>query len=138
MSFESLKKDELLQAADDFGVDVKPTTTKADIITALLDDGVTYEVWQKFQPSDEDEDAEPEAPAEPEVDVQTAKDAGSDDEEMVLVRMIRKNGTYEIYGYRFTSAHPYALVKESHADYLVEVDGGFRIASPKEAREFYS
>jgi hypothetical protein len=30
------------------------------------------------------------------------------------------------------------LVAEKDADYLIEHDGGFRMASPKEAKEFYS
>jgi hypothetical protein len=52
--------------------------------------------------------------------------------------MIRANNTYQIRGYTFKQSHPFALVKEKDADYLIEVDGGFRMASPKEAREFYA
>jgi hypothetical protein len=56
---------------------------------------------------------------------------------MVLVKMTRRNWSYQTRGYYFTRDHPFQLVAEDDADYLVEEDGGFQIASPKEAREYY-
>jgi hypothetical protein len=55
----------------------------------------------------------------------------------VLIKMTRPNFSYEIRGYKFTKQHPYVLVEEDDADYLIETDGGFRLASPKELRDFY-
>ena len=57
--------------------------------------------------------------------------------EKVLLKMERENGSYEVRGYKFTKQHPYALVKSTDAEYIVENIEGFYYASPKEAAEFY-
>lgn len=59
-------------------------------------------------------------------------------EALALLKMVRRNYSYEIRGYRFTATHPFVLVSESDAEYLVEVDRGFRYATPKEAKDYYS
>lgn len=132
----TLTKDELGAAADQFGVEVKRSMSKADLVQRLAEDGVTLSLITGFKTVDDDdaeEDAEEEiAPEAPVVD------EDDDDENLVLVRMIRANNTYQIRGYTFKLSHPFALVKEEDADYLIEHDGGFRMASPKEAREFYN
>lgn len=125
-------KAELLAAAEQFGVDVKPSASKGDIIAALDLDGVNKELIEGFNTVDDDapvEDAP--VPAEAEVEAE-------EEEDMVLVRMTRTNGTYQIRGYTFKRDHPFGLVKESDADFLIEEHEGFRMASPKEAREYYS
>jgi hypothetical protein len=104
--------------------------TKDALIAELLADGVTLELINDQPAPEEDpeppvEDAEENAPVEDEAD-------------LVLVRMVRANNTYQIRGYTFTMEHPYALVSEKDADYLIEVDRGFRMASPAEARSYYS
>jgi hypothetical protein len=137
MSFEDLKKDELLEAAEIFGTDVRPTSTKADIIAALLEDGIDYDTYEKFKAKDEDE-SEDSAEDEEKPAQKPAKAKKEEKENVVLLRMTRLNGTFEIRGYRFTREHPYALVSERDADYLIEEIGGFRIASPREAKEFYN
>lgn len=129
MSFETLKKEELLQVAADYGVDVDADSTKKDIVAALAEDGVTWEAYKAGQ-TDEVEEVPHDEPAP------AAKE--EDDEDLVLVRMTRPNRTFEALGYRFTSANPFALVKESAADTLVEDIGGFRVATPREAKEYYS
>ena len=129
MSFETLKKAELLQAAADFGVELGEKPTNAEIIAALVEDGVSWETYQEFYLGNTEVDLEPK-PEE--------KISQDDDEEMVLIRMTRSNPTFEAWGYKFSKTHPYALVKESDADALIEKVGGFRVASPSEAREFYS
>lgn len=130
---DNFTKPELQAACDQFGVETKKTFNKAQLIEALLGDGVEPSLVRGFTADNKDEEEEfeldvPAAPVEEE----------DDDEELVLVRMIRANNTYEIRGYTFKQAHPFVLVKPSDADYLVEKDGGFRVASPKEAKEYYS
>jgi len=78
------------------------------------------------------EDAKPEAKEEVE------EEPGQEEENLVLVRMTRSNYTYEVRGYKFTREHPFGLVTEEDADYLVEVEGGFQMATPSEARSFYN
>lgn len=127
----SLNKEELLAAAEQFGVEFKRAMSKADLVQRLAEDGVTLELIRGLAPAEEDEPEEIVVEAAPVVEE-------DDDDELVLVRMIRANATYQIRGYTFKSDHPFALVKEKDADFMIEHDGGFRMASPKEAREFYS
>ena len=132
MSFETLKKDDLLRIADDYGVDVKPNDTKAVIIAAFAEDGVTWDDVAKLDKTVSEIDAsikEEEAVAAAEEKAAAPK---------TLLRMLRANGTYEIRGYRFTRQHPFALVAEDDAEFITENDpAGFRYATPKEAQAFY-
>lgn len=132
---EGFTKPELQKAADDFGVETKKAFSKPDLINALLNDGVNATLVRAAAEKeaedapDEDEDLEIDVPAPVEEE---------DDSDLVLVKMVRANNTYEIRGYRFTQEHPFALVTEGAADYLIEQDGGFSLASPKEAAAYYS
>jgi hypothetical protein len=53
------------------------------------------------------------------------------------LKMERENGTYEVYGARFTREHPFVLVDEATAELIVENTEGIRYATPKEAQEYY-
>lgn len=141
-SLDDYTKDELLAYAEQFGTDANKSISKKDLVARLLEDGVTLEVIAGYNKELEEYDAkalglhpltEDELAA---VEAPVVED--EEEEDLILVVMTRSNGTYEIRGHRFTRDHPFALVKESDADYLIEVDGGFRIASPKEARAYYS
>lgn len=128
MSFETLKKDDLLRIADEFGVDTKPTDTKAVIIAALAEDGVTWDQVASLDETVAERDSVLKAQAEEE------KQGGTKQ----LLRMLRANSTYEIRGTKFTREHPFALVPEEDAEYITESDPeGFRYATPKEAAEYY-
>lgn len=140
-SIDDYTKDELLAYAEQFGTEVPKSISKKDLVERLTEDGVTLEVIQGFKPDTDEElieaglhplaaDEVLEAPAPVEEE--------DEDDDLVLVKMTRPNGTYEVRGHRFKREHPFALVKEEDADYLIEVEGGFRMASPKEAREYYS
>lgn len=128
MSFETLKKEDLLKIADEYGVETKPTDTKAVIIAALAEDGVTWDDVAKVDTTVAALDAEiKEQKAE-------AKAAGPKE----LLRMLRGNASYEIRGVRFTKQHPFALVPTEDAEFITENDPeGFRYATPKEAAEYY-
>ena len=133
-----LTKEELLAAAEQFGVEFKRAMSKADLVAALTEDGVDVDLINGLKKIQEDAADDEFGALEPEPVQEDAGAQDEDDENLVLVRMIRANNTYQIRGYTFTRAHPYALVKENDADFLIERDGGFRMASPKEAREYYS
>lgn len=137
---DDFTKDELLAMAEEFGVEVKSSQRKDAIIAAFEADGVTVELIQGFKPDTEDDLKEaglhPLAAGE-ELATAPVVEAPAE-EELVLVVMQRRNYTYEIRGHKFTREHPYRLVNEADADFLIEVDGGFRMASPKEARAYYS
>lgn len=128
MSFDTLKKEDLLKIAEDYGVDVKASDTKAIIIAAFAEDGVTWADVAKMDETVAQKDAE-------------LKDEPVDDSsagEKQLLRMLRANGTYEVRGYKFTKEHPFVLVAAEDAEFITENDpGGFRYATPKEAQAYY-
>lgn len=133
--FKDLLVPELKAVAETFAVDLDGITKKQDIINELDEMGVTWEMYQaSLEPEDDFEETVEESPAPV---VTESKEPAEEEADSVVVKMTRKNWTYEIRGYRFTQQHPYALVAEDDADYLIETDGGFRMASPKELREFY-
>lgn len=132
MSFDTLKKEDLLKIADEYGVDVKPTDTKAVIIAAFAEDGVSWEDVAKMDKTVAEKDAELKEDQAEKDAVEKSKLPKS------LLKMIRANGTYEIRGYTFKREHPFALVAEDDAEFIVENDpDGFRYATPKEAQAFY-
>lgn len=136
MSFKQLKKDILFQVAEDFAVDLpegdRDDITKDQIIDALSDDGVTWDMYKKAFPSVDDQEDKPADPAvEPEVDFKAP-------EKKVLLKMKRANGTFVVRGYKFTKAHPFLPVSEEDANYITENIEGFSVANPREAEEFYS
>jgi hypothetical protein len=134
LSFETLNKDVLVQVADEFAVDLTDKKTKAKIVTALEEDGVTWAMYQDAFPSVEDQpDAEPADGPAP-VSHMSLKPAQPN----VLLRMKRMNPTYETRGYRFTRENPFLPVDVDAANWILENEEGFAIASPREAEEFYS
>jgi hypothetical protein len=56
----------------------------------------------------------------------------------VLVKMERANYRYDIMGFSFTKEHPFVAMKEDDAQKIFDVEEGFRLATPKEAQEFYN
>lgn len=136
-SFSELTVKELRPLAEMFAVDLGNLTKKADIIKEIEENGVTFEMYAAtLEPEEEDpieltlEDDSPLELPEPVVEEEEESDK-------VLVKMVRQNHSYEVLNYKFSRTHPFVLVSEDDADYLVEKDGGFRIATPRELREFY-
>lgn len=163
MSFESLNKDELTKVAEFFLKDVEAADdekgpTKKELVAALAagEDPVSWEDYKNVylesdvkkaedsaevneeearlaaeadpdEPVDEDTD---EAPAEP------VEDEEAEDE--ILIKMERRNGTYETHGLRFTKAHPYKSVPASVAESIITKEDGFRIALPSEVKDYYN
>lgn len=133
-SFQELTVKELKALAEMFAVDLDGFTKKADIIKEIEENGVTFEMYAATLEEEEAEDATELVPDE---EVVLPPAPVEEESDMVLVKMIRKNHSYEVYGYKFSRQHPFVPVPEDVADYLVEQDGGFRGATPRELREFY-
>lgn len=132
MSFESLKVDELKTVAESFGVDLTDIKNKAEIIAALTEEGVSYDMYAKFSNSEKEEiEPEPEAKSK----AQMKKELKGN---TVLIKMERLNPSYETYGFLFTQTHPFVVVPESIAQEIFDNEEGFRMATPREAQEFYS
>jgi DNA polymerase III delta prime subunit len=132
MSFETLKIAELKKIAEDFAVETEGLKNKADVIAALSEEGVTYAVYAKTLEKIEEaaEEAEEILPR-----FDPKKSQSKDD---VLVIMTRANFRYDILGYTFTKEHPFMAMKEEDAQKIFDTEEGFRLATPREAQEFYS
>jgi hypothetical protein len=124
MSLTSLNKEELTKLAAKADVELDGDETNKQIIAKLKENNVGYEFYKKaFLENDTEEDQET-----------SALFASSD----VLIKMERKNPTFQAYGVTFTREHPYAIVNESTAQDIIDNYEGFRLASPAEAKAFYS
>lgn len=131
MSFETMKVAELKKIAEDFAVDTEGLKNKADIIAALSEEGVTFAIYAKTLDIKEEEAEMTEQEVLPKPDKTQSKDN-------VLVRMDRANFRYDILGYTFTKDHPFVAMKEEDAQKIFDVEEGFRLATPREAQEFYN
>ena len=132
--FENLNKARLTEVAEMFGVDLEGKTSKREMIEEITGMGVTWEMYQQSFPEVEEEEVNETTDPAPVAKVEApAKPAGT-----VLMKMVRGNPTFEVRGHRFTKKHPFALVSSDDANYIVENMSGFRIASPREAEEYYS
>lgn len=133
MSFQKINKDDLLRmATEEFGIEfTNVNPSKPEIIAALGESGVTWDMAKKFDKTIAAEAVIVEA------EVAQENAALKAAEPQTLLRMQRENSTYEIRGYKFTKEHPYGIVSESDAEWIVENDQGFRYATPREAQEFY-
>lgn len=80
-------------------------------------------------------DEEVEADADEALEVAEEQD---DEEEEVLVKMERKNPTFQVGKHTFTSAHPFKSVSASDAENLLKNYKGFRLALPSEVKDYYN
>jgi hypothetical protein len=137
-SFKEMTVSELKVIAGEFAVDLDGKTKKAEILEALQEDGVSFQMYRSLLAPAQDEPLELAELDDTPLD-QTGVEAAKpeEDEQTFVVKMTRKNHSYEVRGHRFTRNNPFALVTEEDADFLIEHGGGFRLASPKELKEFY-
>ncbi|NBR23224.1 MAG: hypothetical protein EBU08_05485 [Micrococcales bacterium] len=135
MSFESMKLEELRGVADGFGVDLDSAKTKKQILNLLEEEGVTFDLYQKFFSAEKDD-------AEEYVDDAQIRNQRLNlpdpNEEVMLVKMDRQNGLYETAGFTFTRDHPYVAMAPWQAQVIFDNETGFRPATPKEIQEYYS
>jgi Holliday junction resolvase len=130
MSFDTLKVAELKVIATDFAVDTENLKNKKDIIAALSEEGVTWEVYQSTLEAIEE--------ATEEIEILPKFDPKAQPEDTVLVRMTRENMRYDIHGHTFTKDHPFVAMSEEDAQTIFDSEEGFRLATPKEVQDFYN
>lgn len=133
MSFTTLKLKELKQIADDFGVDIEDLKNKQEILAALSEEGVTWEVYQKTVKAIEEIDEEDMIEVLPKFDPKAEQP-----ENTVLVRMTRANFRYDTMGYTFTKEHPFVAMKSEEAERIFNEEEGFRLATATEVQDFYN
>ena len=131
MSFDTLKLAELKQIAEDFAVDITEQKGKKDIIAALAEEGVTWAIYKKAKGIEEEE-------KEMNDTLQKAEPKVVNKEDMVLVKMVRQNFSYETRGHRFTKEHPFVAMDKDTAQAIFDKEEGFVMATPAEVQEFYS
>lgn len=123
MSLSQLNKKELLKLAAKADVQLDGSEVNKEIVEKLKASNVSYDYYKKVILDARDEEQE---------------DEPLFDKNTVLLKMERKNPSLEAFGHRFTREHPYALVDEDTAQQIIDSYEGFRLASPAEARAFYS
>ncbi len=128
MSFDTMKINELKGLAESFGVDIENAKTKKELIAALTEEGVTYESYAKFAGAET---------VELKIDKKKEKEI-LQPQKTILVKMDRMNHSYQAMGYTFTQQHPFVAMSEDDAQRIFDTQTGFRLATPREAQEFYS
>jgi len=131
MSFDTLKVAELKQIAEDFAVDIQGLGGKKDIIAALSEEGVTWAIYKKAKGIEEEEKEMNET-------LPKVAPKAVNKEDMVLVKMVRPNFSYETRGYRFTKEHPFVAMDKETAQAIFDKEEGFVLATPTEVQEFYN
>ena len=130
MSFDTLKVAELRVIAEEFAVDTEGLKNKKDIIAALSEEGVNWNVYQNtIQAIEKDTE---------EIEILPKFDPKAQPENTVLVRMTRDNMRYDIHGRTFTKDHPFVAMPEEDAQKIFDSEEGFRLATPKEVQDFYN
>lgn len=129
MSLQSLKVSELKTVAEEYGVDIEGAKNKQEILAILAEEGVTDELLDNLAQVEKEE-------LKPLKSSQIIID--DYDGETALVKMERKNKSYETHGFEFTQADPFVSMPMFVAVEIFKHEEGFRLATPVEVKEFYS
>ena len=132
MSFTELKVTELRKVAESFAIDTAGVKTKQEIIALLEEEGINYQMYNKFNTS------EKEKIEIPEVEKKKREQKTMNKENQVLVKMERMNFSYQAGPYTFNVDHPFMAMSETDAQKIFDRHQGFRLATPREAQEFYA
>lgn len=132
MSFTGLKITELRKIADSFGVDASGAKTKQEVIALLEEEGVNYQTYAAFTNSEKQEIEIPE------IEKKKREQKPVNKGNQVLVKMERRNFSYQVGNHTFTIDHPFLAMSEEEAQSIFDRHSGFRLATPREAQEFYA
>ena len=130
MSFDTLKLTELKKVAESFGIEMPDKATKQSLILSLQEEGITFDMYEKFSGAEKQEVKLEEEDKKKRVKLDKSK--------TILVRMDRANPSYSTNGYTFTHDHPFVAMTEEDAQRIFDTEVGFRPATPREAQEFYN
>lgn len=149
MSFETLKRSDLEEVAEAFGVDIADARNNAERAARIVSDGITWKQYLDYKGTiaperkvvtSEELGVKPkdEVDAEVVVPALQPKPVLEDPEgDEILLKMERENFTFSAYGYNFSKQHPFALVDKATANRIMKSYDGFRPAMPHEAQEYY-
>lgn len=134
MSLTDLDVKKLKETAEYFGVDLEGVRGKLNIVQKLEDDGIDFTMYKEWDDRVQAEKPEPEVHDKGQFVQEAPKVEGP----LILLRMVRENGSYDTFGYTFTREHPFVAVPEDVANSILENETGFRMAMQKELEDFYS
>jgi hypothetical protein len=130
MSFENLKKPDLVKVAEAFGT--RSTGTKAEIVEDLAAEGVTWELYESLNSSTAPEETV--AESEPVVSQAQSEPTGED----VVIKFLG-GGSVRTMGVKVSSENPFVVVKESVANALIAKNSYiWRLSTSKELEAFYA
>jgi len=132
MSFTDLKVTELRKVADSFAIDVAGLKSKSEIIAALEEEGISWQMYAKF------DNAEKQDIEVPEIEKKKREQKIMKTTNQVLVKMERNNHSYQTNGFEFSQEHPFVAMSEDDAQKIFDTQQGFRLATPREAQEYYA
>ena len=89
MSFTELKLNELKEVAETFAVDLEGVKTKQEIIAAIQEEGVTYQMYDKLKNAEKQKIEIPESEK-----IKRERKIMSKTTNQVLVKMERNNHSY--------------------------------------------
>lgn len=147
--FEDFKVAELRTLADEeFAVEVGEKASKPEVLAALVENGVTWDMYLDLHPELKDVEVETpagvvtstqmqEQPVQEEVRIVVKEEVPLQSREEWLIKMTRANPLYEVRGQKFTQENPFALVSPADAEYLLTKEDGFRQATPSELQQYY-
>lgn len=133
MSFSELKIADLKQVAETFGVDAKSIKSKQELIALLDEEGISYDMYAKLAKIEKVDIEIPEQEKKRREKMKNMKPDNS-----VLVKMERMNHSFQAQGYTFSQEHPFVAMPEDDAQRIFDTQEGFRLATPREAQEFYA
>lgn len=129
---------DLRQVAESFGVGLEPNAKKESILVELEENGVTWDQYTKFKEAAENTpQEEPESPREQRSQILAeAHERFSNSQQ--LLKMVGKNASFEVLGFKFSQSHPFNFMSAKEAQDIIDFyPDKFRMASPREAEEFY-
>jgi hypothetical protein len=132
MSFTDLKITELRKVAETFGVDTEGSKTKQEVIALLEEEGISFQMYDKFTNTEKQEIEVPE------IEKKKRESKIMKTTNSVLVKMERSNHSYQTLGYTFSTEHPFVAMAETDAQRIFDTQDGFRLATPREAQEYYA
>lgn len=139
--FNDLNRQQLLDAAERFGLRVDNRWNTNTLAGKLIEMGVTVDHIRSADEvlgvTESDESAPSDLSVDSPASEESDGEAQSNGEKRVVLKMDRSNRSYSIMGHKFTAEHPFVVMDEEEALTICDLVDGFRIAHPTEAAKFY-
>ncbi len=138
MSLSQMKISDLRNLAEQFGVDLTPKMTKEEILVEFEESGITWNYIKKLEEvKDQNQIDEEDSPQ-----ISNKKailEADGHYSSSQLLKLTGKNSSIEVLGYKFSQTHPFNLMDSKNAQEIIDFfPDKFRLASPREAEDFYA